>query len=85
MCIIYYYLLYTDSETELVEDPGSEYMLPNGSASDRSHINDSEEGENENLEDEHHIVSKNKTKIEHTWKQNVRKTKKLRGQTYTSA
>lgn len=63
-------------------------MPPNGSVSDRSHISDSgDERDNENLEDEdeQRIVSKRRKKNEHTWVKNIRKIKKLKGQTYTSA
>ncbi|XP_022167995.1 uncharacterized protein LOC111032093 [Myzus persicae] len=39
---------------------------------------------NENLEDESRIVSKKRKQNKHTWVKNVRKIKKLRGETYTS-
>lgn len=70
---------------ELSEDSGSDYMPPH--SSDRSHVSDSEnsEGENDYTEGNNLPVTKKRLRNEHLWEKNVRKTKKVRGERYTSA
>lgn len=71
---------------EFTEDSGSDYIPP-GYCSDRSHVSDSASDNNmsTHCSEDQEAVPKKRSRNVHLWKKNIRKAKKIRGETYTNA
>lgn len=71
---------------EIAEDSGSDYIPPNY-CSDRSHVSDSASDNNMSTycSEDQEAVPKKRSRNVHLWKKNIRKAKKIRGETYTNA